>query len=57
MAITNPRISYTPNPDATPEGEKSALAAVYKFLLDCYEKKKGGPTTAPNDAKKIKSVR
>ena len=28
------RLIYTPRPDATPESELSALAAVYKFLLD-----------------------
>jgi hypothetical protein len=27
------QIIYTPRPDATPECEKSALAAVYKFLI------------------------
>jgi hypothetical protein len=28
------RLIYTPRPDATPESELSALAAVYKFLLN-----------------------
>ncbi len=27
-------ITYVPCPDATPEGERAALAAVYKFLLN-----------------------
>ena len=30
----SPRITYTPHPDATPEAEKDALAAVYRLLLD-----------------------
>lgn len=30
----NPCITYTPRPDATPETEKDALAAVYRLLLD-----------------------
>jgi len=31
--VDNPRITYTPRPDATPEAELSALAAVYRFLV------------------------
>ncbi len=31
--MDNPRVIYTPRPDATPEAELSALAAVYRFLL------------------------
>lgn len=34
------RISYIPREDATPEGELSALAAVYKFVLERHERKK-----------------
>ncbi len=30
----SPHITYTPHPDATPEAEKDALAAVYRLLLD-----------------------
>jgi hypothetical protein len=29
-------IRYTPLPDATPESELDALAAVYAFVLDCH---------------------
>jgi hypothetical protein len=35
------RIEYCPRPDATPEGELAALAAVYSYLLDLYEEKAG----------------
>ena len=31
--MDKPRVTYTPRPDATPEAELSALAAVYRFLL------------------------
>jgi hypothetical protein len=55
--MIDPRISYAPRPDVTSEGEKWALAAVYKFVLDCNAKKKGGTRTAPDDAKEIKNVR
>jgi hypothetical protein len=31
--VDKPSISYTPRPDATPETERFALSAVYKFVL------------------------
>src|SRR5215217_7573523 len=31
--------TYRPRSDATPEGELSALAAVYAFVLKCHEQK------------------
>jgi hypothetical protein len=37
--MDNRRISYVPRPDATPEAELKALAAVYRFILDCHAKK------------------
>ena len=44
------RIVYAPRPDATPEAERSVLASVYAFILQKHqEKKKGGPTTVPDD--------
>lgn len=33
-ALVDLRISYAPHPNATPEREAAALAAVYRFLLD-----------------------
>jgi hypothetical protein len=46
------QILYTPRCDVTPDGELNALAAVYKFILDCRTKQEGGPPTAPDDAMK-----
>jgi hypothetical protein len=48
------RIVYVPRPDATPESELNALAAVYRFILfDSHASKKARPTTSgPNDAAK-----
>lgn len=40
----NPRISYVPRKDATPEGELAALTVVYRIILECYEHKKGAGT-------------
>ena len=33
MAQPEPRITYRPRPDATPNAEANALAAVYAFVL------------------------
>ena len=46
-------IVYTPRPDATPEGGLNTLASVYRFILfESSASKKGGPTTAQNDAER-----
>jgi hypothetical protein len=39
-----PRVTYTPRPDATPEGELTALAAVYAFVIQAHEQKKVAAT-------------
>ena len=41
--MSESRIVYTPHPEATPETEASALASVYRFLLDCHAKAKKNP--------------
>ena len=46
---TGPRISYMPHPEATPEGEVVALAAVYQFLLDTASRRIKGAETADRD--------
>jgi hypothetical protein len=38
-SASNPRVTYRPHSDATPEGELFALAAVYAFVLKCHEHK------------------
>lgn len=52
-------ISYAPHPDATPEAELSALAGVYKFVLDCHARKNAAGVTSTNgdDAKGSQSDR
>jgi hypothetical protein len=47
--VDSTRIIYTPRLGATPEGEVAALASVYRFLLDCHAKKKGGPATTSDN--------
>jgi hypothetical protein len=49
--MSEPPISYIERPDATPEAQHSALAAVYRFALDCYAKKKAAPESRPDDEK------
>jgi hypothetical protein len=36
VAMSSPRIIYTPRPDATPEAELSNLANVYRFIIDSH---------------------
>ena len=33
------RVAYEPRPDATPDSETAALAAVYRFILDRHAQK------------------
>lgn len=54
--MSNTRIACSPRPDATPEAELSALANVYKFVLDCRAKKKGARPGTPEDARKDKDA-
>jgi hypothetical protein len=46
------RITYTPRPDATPESELSALATVYKFILNRYAQKKAADPSGGDDYRK-----
>ena len=41
-------LAYTPRPDASPESEVSALAAIYKFVLFDSQASKGGPHDLTN---------
>jgi len=49
-------VAYAARPDVTPDVEVSALANVYKFVLDCRTKKEATRPGSPDDAKeKIKN--
>jgi hypothetical protein len=50
--MNSPRIKYTPRPDVGPEAETSALAAVYRFIIDCHTKHEAAPESCPDDAMK-----
>jgi hypothetical protein len=43
------RVTYSPRPDATPEGELTALAAVYRFLLDRRERSDVAAADGPEE--------
>ena len=48
-----PGIAYAARPDAIPQAEISALANIYKFVLDCRAKKEAAPRQSrPDDARK-----
>jgi hypothetical protein len=49
--VSETRVVYKSRPDATPESEAQALAAVYRFVLDCHAKKKAGVRRAGDDGK------
>ena len=50
--MSEPRIAYTVHPDAKPEAEVFALAAIYKFALGCHANKVAVPESHPDDARK-----
>ncbi len=55
--MSDPRITYTPLPNATPESELDALVAVYKFILQCHEcRKVADPTGDRNEVKEVRAV-
>jgi len=53
--MSEPRITYTPRPDATPEGELNALASIYFFVLDSAHKNAAGRTTTNGGDEKERS--
>jgi hypothetical protein len=44
-------ITYRPRPDATSEGELTALAQIYRYVLDSHASRECGPDNRPADAK------
>jgi len=48
MSASEPKTSYTPRPDATPEVELNALVSVYSFVLQCGEERRAAGVTSTN---------
>jgi hypothetical protein len=56
--MSDPRVTYSPRPDSTPEAELDALAAVYRYLLfETDASKRAARPTAPNEAKGLEHDR
>ena len=52
--ISEVEITYKPRPSISRETERNALCAVYRFILDCQERKKAARPGGPDDdAKEI----
>ena len=47
-----PRIVYRTRDDATPDGELSALAAIYQLCIRRHARKEAAPESRPDDARK-----
>jgi hypothetical protein len=43
------RVLYTPRSDTSPELEAAALAAAYRYVLDCQAKKRADDTSDGED--------
>ena len=49
--MSGARIAYTVRPDATPEGERAALASIYAFVLRTHqERQEAVPSKRAEDA-------
>jgi hypothetical protein len=55
--MSRPTASYAQRLDNTPEAELSALASVYRFILDCHAKKNAASVDSANgdDVKESKN--
>jgi hypothetical protein len=52
--VTDAPIAPVPRPETTPEAELRALAAVYRFILDCHARKGVVPAIRPDDGTAVK---
>jgi hypothetical protein len=50
-------VSYAPRHDATPEAERSALAAAFRFLMNCSNEKEATRPGRPDDTEKPENAR
>jgi len=48
-------VTYARRPEATPEAEVSALANVFRYVLDSHANKEAAPESRPDAAKEIKN--
>ena len=50
-------MTYEPRPEATPECELNALAATYRFILNCHKEKAAGTSGGEDDANTTREAR
>ena len=53
--MSEPLVTYEPQPDTKSESELATLASVYRFVLDCHAKKEATRPGSPDAAKEIKN--
>lgn len=49
---STPRSAYRPDPDATPEQARNARARVWRYVFECYAKRKAAPPSGPDDTER-----
>ena len=45
--MSNPQITYTPHPDASPESELDVLANIYAYLIRTHDSKRAPEPAQP----------
>jgi hypothetical protein len=45
--MSNPQITYTPHPDASPESELDVLANIYAYLIRTHDSKRAAESAQP----------
>lgn len=54
--MSSTRFIYTSCLDITPDQARDARARAWRFVFDCYAKKKGGVPSTADDGKEIKDI-
>jgi hypothetical protein len=52
--VNCPKVIYRPRADANHQAQLDVLAGVYRFILDCHERKKAVPADRPERPERIK---
>ena len=54
--MDNPRVVHYPRPGLSPEQTRDIRAYAWRYVFDCYAKKKGGVPSTADDGKEIQDV-
>ena len=55
--MSDPRITYTPHPDASPESELDVLANIYAYLIRTRDSKRAAEPAQPRAGNAKSSIR